>query len=173
MSATAPLSTAAINKALGEAAQQYAGLLRESLGNNLVSVVLFGSVARGEATADSDLDLLVICVTLPIGRFSRLRVLEEADRRFEDELRRLRARGIRTRLARIVKTRDEAARVVPLYLDLVEDARLLYDRGGFFASLLSRLRSRLARLGAERRVRGRIRYWVLKPDLTPGEVIEL
>src|SRR3546814_7602136 len=55
-----------------------------------------------------------------------------------EELLRLRAHGIRTRLARIVKTRDEAARIVPLYLDLVEDAQLLYDRDGFFAGVLVR-----------------------------------
>lgn len=164
---------AATSQTLRGAAERYAGLLRETLAGNLVSVVLFGSVARGEATADSDLDLVIVCEDLPEGRFSRLRLLEDADRRFEDELLRLRSLGIRTRLARIVKTRGEAARVVPLYLDLVDDACLLYDRGDFFSSLLSRLRSLLATLGAERRVRGRVRYWVLKPDLAPGEVIEL
>lgn len=168
-----PTPSSETSRALREAAERYAGLLRETLGGNLVSVVLFGSVARGEATADSDLDLLIVCEHLPAGRFSRLRLLEGADRRFEDELLRLRSLGIQTRLARIVKTRDEAARVVPLYLDLVEDACLLYDGGEFFSSLLSRLRSLLATLGAERRVRGRVRYWVLKPDLAPGEVIEL
>ena len=73
----------------------------------------------------------------------------------------------------VLKTRAEAARIVPLYLDLVEDARLLYDRDGFFRSVLARLRASLERLGAERRTRGRIRYWVLKADWTPGEVIEL
>jgi uncharacterized protein len=162
-----------VTQALKKAAEAYAGLLRDALGENLVSVVLFGSVVRGEATADSDLDLLIVAETLPDGRFARLRLLEDADRRFEHELIRLRSLGIRTRLARIVKTRAEAARVVPLYLDLVEDACLLFDRGDFVAALLSRLRAALARLGAERRVRGRIRYWILKPDLKPGEVIEL
>lgn len=173
MKGARPPSTSQITQALGEAAGRYSELLRETLGENLVSVVLFGSVARGEANANSDLDLLIVCEDLPTGRFSRLRLLEDADRRFEDELLRLRSRGIQTRLARILKTRQEAGRVVPLYLDMVEDARLLYDCGGWFSSLLSRLRSVLARLGAERRVRGRIRYWVLKPALAPGEVIEL
>jgi hypothetical protein len=76
-------------------------------------------------------------------------------------------------LARLVRTRDEATRVVPLYLDLVQDARLLHDKGGFFASVLARLAQSLERLGAERRKRGRVRYWVLKRDFVPGEVFEL
>jgi hypothetical protein len=72
-----------------------------------------------------------------------------------------------------MKTREEAARIVPLYLDMVEDACLLVDRGGLFASVLAGLRGRLAALGAERRRRGRVRYWVLKRDFSPGETIEL
>ena len=162
-----------VNETLAGAAARYAEQLRVTLGDNLVSVVLFGSVARGEAGPNSDIDLLVVCETLPAGRFARLRVLEPADRVFEEELDRLQARGVRTRLSLVVKTRDEATRVVPLYLDLVEDARLLHDRDGFFAGVLERLRSALASHGAERRTLGRVRYWVLKRDFRPGDVIEL
>ena len=50
------------------AATAYARLLEEELQENLVAVILFGSVARGEATAGSDIDLLVVCETLPAGR---------------------------------------------------------------------------------------------------------
>ena len=170
---TAVPTGSAVNEELAAAAAHYAELLRGVLHDNLVSVVLFGSVARGEAGPDSDLDLIVIGETLPAGRFARLRLLEPADRVFETELDRLYARGVRTRLSLVVKTRDEARRLVPLYLDLVEDARLLYDRDGFFAGVLARLRSRLAVNGAERRVLGRVRYWVLKRDFRAGEVVEL
>jgi uncharacterized protein len=167
------MDTPEATSVLHAAAERYAALLREALGDNLVSVVLFGSVARAEATADSDLDLLIICETLPQGRFARLRLLEEADRRFDADLARLRSAGIRTRVACLLKTRAEAARTVPLYLDMVEDARLLHDRDGFFGGVLARLRASLARLGAERRQRGHVRYWVLKREFTPGEVFEL
>jgi predicted nucleotidyltransferase len=164
---------AEINRDLLAAAGQYADLLDAALGNDLVSVVLFGSVARGEASAHSDVDLLVVCEDLPAGRFARLRRLEDVDGRFEPALERLRARGIDTRICPVMKTRPEAERIVPLYLDLVEDARLLRDRGGFFAGVLERLRASLARLGAERRMLGRTRYWVLKAGFAPGEVVEL
>lgn len=159
--------------ALREAALRYTALLQGTLGPDLVSVVLFGSVARGEAHADSDIDLLVVADSLPPGRFARLAVLEPAERAFEPELERLRARGLDSRLSPIVKTADEATRIVPLYLDMIEDAVLLHDRGGFFDAVLQRLRGTLARIGAERRRRGRIRYWVLKPDFKWGDVVEL
>ena len=155
------------------AADTYTRLLERELGSELVAVVLFGSVARGEATAGSDIDLLVVCETLPAGRFARLDRLARVDREFEDELRRLRARGVDTRVVPLLKTRQEAERVVPLYLDMVEDAKLLVDRDGFFAGVLAGLRERLAALGAERRRRGAVRYWILKRDFRPGERIEL
>jgi len=159
--------------ALTAVAERYGQALHDVLGANLVSVVLYGSVARGEATGRSDIDVFVACEELPRGRFARLRLLESADARVAADVDSLRARGIETRLSVIVRTRVEAQRTVPLYLDMVEDARLLYDRDGFFADVLSRLRGRLRELGAERRQRGRVRYWILKRDFTPGEVIEL
>jgi hypothetical protein len=46
-------------------AVEYANLLRSVLGNNLVSVFLFGSVVRGEDTEDSDIDVMAIVIELP------------------------------------------------------------------------------------------------------------
>lgn len=161
------------SRALRDAAAAYARRLEEELAENLVAVILYGSVARGEAGAGSDIDLLVICERLPAGRFARLRLLERVDAAFEGDLARLSAMGIDTRVVPLLRTRQEAARVVPLYLDMVEDGWALVDRDGFFAGVLAGLRARLTALGAERRRRGRVRYWVLKRDFAPGECIEL
>ncbi len=46
--------------------------------------------------------------------------------------------------------------------------------GGFFASVLERLRRRLAELGARRYVdEDGYEYWELKPDWKPGDVVRL
>lgn len=157
---------------LAAIAERYSESVQALLGSALVSVVLYGSVARGEAGVTSDIDLLVVCDGLAEGRFARLRLLEPAEHAVEPMLGDLRARGIHSRVAVIARTPAEAQHIIPLYLDMVEDATLLHDPSGFFAAVLARLRTRLAALGAERRRRGRVRYWVLKRDFVPGEVIE-
>ena len=159
--------------ALREVAREYGRALEETLGERLVSVVLYGSVGRGEAGETSDVDLLVVAERLPQGRFRRQEVLEPADQRVDALLEELAGQGVHTGVSVILKTPAEAKRLVPLYLDMVEDAVLLVDRGGFFAATLDRLRQSLARLGSRRHRLGRFRYWELKPDLRPGETFSL
>lgn len=161
------------SRALRQLAQRYAAALEESLGSALISVILFGSVARGEAGPICDVDLLVVVDHLPASRFARQEVLRGADARIDDDLRRLRQEGVWADVRPILKTPEEARRVTPLYLDLVEDARILIDRGGFFAGILERLRASLRTLGARRIRRGRFWYWDLKPDYRAGETFEI
>jgi predicted nucleotidyltransferase len=47
--------------------------------DKLVSVVVFGSVARGEARVDSDVDLLIVARGLPKSRFKGLVLFEGAE----------------------------------------------------------------------------------------------
>ena len=154
-------------------AEDYTGALKGLLGDALVSVLLFGSVARDEAAAVSDIDLLVVAEDLPRGRFARLDRLRAADEIVRPQLENLRRQGIFTDFHVLLKTPAEAAILRPLYLDFVEDAVILYDREGFFARVLNDLRASLDRLGARRLQRGRLRYWDLKPDYTPGEVFTI
>ncbi|MDI7249438.1 MAG: hypothetical protein QME93_05145 [Bacillota bacterium] len=123
--------------------------------------------------------------TIPEGARSDLgdaRELNEQLRRLAEDyalveqlrvgLQRLWERGVYTEFTEVLRSEEEAARFHPLYLDMAYEAILLYDRDGFFASLLAGLRERLAAMGAKRRRLGRITYWDLKPDFRPGEVIE-
>ncbi|MER3461139.1 MAG: hypothetical protein C4303_08685 [candidate division GAL15 bacterium] len=154
-------------------AEEYVRALRRELQDRLVSAVLFGSVARGEAGPISDVDLLVVAEGLPEARLQRHQVLAGPDEAVEPLLRALRREGILADVRPILKTPEEASRPRMLYLDLVEDAVLLYDRDGFFAGILERMRGSLQRLGARRIRRGGLRYWDLKPDYKPGEVFEI
>lgn len=157
-------------------AQAYTEALRKSLGEKLVAVVLFGSVARGEAISASDIDLLVVVEGMPAARFQRYAWLEAADRAVEPQVQALWQQGTPVEISVILKTPEEAARINPLSLDLTEDARILYEREPFLSSILDileRLRQRLRALGAQRKRQGSIRYGDLKPDFHPGEVIEL
>jgi hypothetical protein len=68
---------------------------------------------------------------------------------------------------------EEARRHRPIYLDMVVDAVIVFDRDNFFRKVLDELSSKLLALGAERRRIGKLWYWVLKKDYRPGEVIEI
>lgn len=152
------------------------GLLRELLkvfGDGLVSLVVFGSVARGEARRDSDIDVLIVVEELPRSRFERLAKYMEAEKRLDPQLDELLDKGYAVTISPILKTRDEAERFSPLYLDMVEDAVIIWDKEGFFENVLRGLKSRLDELGAERVWVGRKWYWRLKKEYRFGEVIEL
>ncbi len=154
-------------------AERYCELLVSRLPERIVSVVLFGSVARGEARPSSDIDLLIIAEPLPAGQFARKALFADADAVFEADLTAAAHAGIDGRLARIVRTPREARRFIPLYLDLTEDAVLLHDRDAFFANVLESVRGSLRRLGARRVREGSTWYWDLKPDFKPGDTFEI
>ncbi|MDH7512437.1 MAG: nucleotidyltransferase domain-containing protein [Clostridiales bacterium] len=142
-------------------------------GKKLVSFVVFGSVSRQTYRFDSDLDILIIAEGLPRGRMKRIAQFAAIEQRLEPFLESLRKEGVQTFISPIFKTPEEAQRGSPLFLDMVEDALILYDRDRFFSKILDRLRNRLKELGAKRIWQGNVWHWVLKPDYRPGELIEL
>lgn len=142
-------------------------------GKRLVSFVVFGSVARETYRFNSDIDLLIIAENLPKGRMKRVAEFSAVEDRIEPFLESLKKKGIDTFISSVFKTPQEAELGSPLFLDMVEDARILYDKNEFFSKRLERLRKRLRELGAKRVWKGNIWHWVLKPDYQPGEVIEL
>ena len=162
-----------LNETLKSFAEKYAQLAKENLGANLVSVALFGSVAKGEAKPTSDIDLLIVCEDLPKGMFKRHAFLEPVREQLQGDLEGLWKQGVYADFTELVYTKDEANRFHWVYLDMLEDAVILYDENGFLRGVFEKLRKRLKELGAQRRMLGKIRYYDLKPDLMPGEVIEL
>jgi hypothetical protein len=162
---------------LREAFDSLIAALREAClahyGERLVSVAVFGSVARGTPRFDSDVDCLIVARDLPAGRLRRVTDFEAVETRLGPLLAEMARHGVATRLSPVFKTPAEVERGSPLFLDLTEDARLVYDRDGFLGRFLDAFRGRLAALGARRVWRGNAWHWVLKPDLQPGEVFEL
>jgi predicted nucleotidyltransferase len=145
---------------------RYVAALRRRFGSDLVSVVLFGSWARGEARAESDIDLLVVARGLPRSRLDRSGLLM----RTANEV----GRALADRISPVSLTPEEAAHTRPFYLGMLSGHVLLVDEGGFFAEILQRLRQRLAELGSRRYIdEDGNEYWDLKPDWKPGDVVEL
>lgn len=123
--------------------------LRRGLGDRLVSVVLFGSRARGEASDESDWDLLVLARDLPVRLFQRHRVLKQ--------MLPLAERG---RLSLLAKTPQEFEASLPaIYLDIALDGIVLYDPELYVADKLVALRRLIGNKGLHREQSGRDLVW--------------
>jgi len=149
--------------------------LLERYRQRLISVVLYGSVARGTAQLDSDVDVLVVVRGLPQSFSDRIEEMVEV----VDALRSLKLRLWRENkvyaCAQIFPlTPEEAEHLRPLYLDLLFEAIILYDKNGFMRQVLERLQTRIQELGSRRvTLPTGGWYWKLKPRLRYGEVVEL
>lgn len=144
-----PISSSALNSLLLALAHRYAAAAQESLGDNLVSIALYGSVARGQATPSSDIDLFVVLQEAPAGMLNRRRLLQPVRDSLTQELEELWVQGIYTDFIEVIRSRTEAQQFHPLYLDISQEAILLYDRDQFLHTLLEKVRERLQRAGAK------------------------
>ncbi|MBI2215799.1 MAG: nucleotidyltransferase domain-containing protein [Candidatus Rokubacteria bacterium] len=150
---------------------------RDLYGDDLRSLVLYGSVARGSFGPGSDVDLLIVLDRSPLSWGKRMSqfirgIVERPE--VERAAAGLRRSHVPSRVEPIVLTEAELAPHPPLLLDLTEDSVVLVDSGGVFAREIARVRDRLAELGARRVWHSPDRwYWLLTPEIEPGQVITI
>ena len=106
------------------------------LGNNLVSVVVYGSVARKTTRKNSDIDLLIIADSLPKSRMKRQELFLEIEKPLESMISDLWDKGFYMDFSPVILSVEEALKIRPIYLDMVEDAIIIYDKNGFFNFLI-------------------------------------
>jgi hypothetical protein len=142
-------------------------------GARMMSLVVFGSYARGEQRLNSDLDLLIV---LRSGSWSyRSERTEEFVRSVEQpcdsDLQALFENGISMELSPIILTHGEAQCFLPLYLDMVNNSLIIEDREEFFAGVLGKVKRQMARWGSEHiKVSGHW-LWEIRPGLKWDEVL--
>jgi hypothetical protein len=142
-------------------------LCKERYGERLISLAVFGSVGRGTPRPDSDIDLLLVIKDLPVGRIARVKEFAAIETTLGMAI-----KG-RIELSPVFKTPEEIANGSLLLLDMVEDARVLFDSDDFFKNALKNLKERLQKMGARRIWQGNVWYWDLKPDYKQGEIFEI
>lgn len=138
-----------------------ADVYRSHLGESLISIVLFGSLARGEATEASDLDLFIVARDLPKHPLERVKLLHEPKITIREGIS---ARG---------KTPEEfESYLAPMYLDIALDGIILFDRDNYMAAKIAHLRQLLRQVGLNRvRFDGEMAWeWERQPK--PGWELE-
>lgn len=135
--------------------EQAVAALRQGLGERLVAVVLFGSRARGDASPESDWDLLILAEGLPEDPFDRQLFVG-----------RFLPSKLPAAISVVAKSpREFEARLTSLYLDITLDGQILYDPRGYAADRLAALKRLLAEAGLyrERTEAGDLWRWKTEP----------
>ena len=125
---------------------------KEYLGKNLVSMVLFGSRARGDAREASDYDLFIVAKDLPVKPFRRLLFIRSPLKgQFEEKL------------CIIAKTPQEVLSTFPsFFLDLALDGIILFDRDQFFRHMQKKTKEIIGQAGLQRKRDNGDYYWEWK-----------
>jgi uncharacterized protein len=142
-------------------------------GDRLRAVAIYGSVARGTMRPDSDIDVLIVADGLADSRAARLDEFERIDGLLAARIAAARAAGVHTIVMPTLKTPAELRAGSLLYLDMTDQARILYDPDRVLRSYLDDLAQRLREMGARRVPFGGSYYWELKPGFRWGDRIEL
>jgi len=158
---------ARIMSAIAEACQQvYA--------DRLISLVVFGSVARGVWKANSDIDLLLVLSNLPAGRFNQIREFEPVESLLQDRIEECRSAGWNVDLSPVFKTPAHVLHGSPLFLDMTQESLILIDRNDLVKDRLVLMQKRMEALKSKRVWHGHDAWtWILKPDFHVGEAIIL
>ena len=136
------------------------------------SFVVYGSVARGTAKENSDLDLLVVSDSFHGSMGRRIELLANiVYEHCRNEILFLRKKGYNVSLSFYPLKTVEVERLPIILLDMVDDARIVYDEDRFFELILLKLKEKLLKAKRVKTEKGW--YWDLKPDYKPYEVVEL
>lgn len=138
--------------------------LKSKLGDRLISLILYGSAARGELKAHSDLDFYIFSDGLPQEAVERSIFLRKLLVGINTS-RRVTLRG---------KESSELIEIYPLFLDLAFDGILLYDHRGFAQNYLEKIRKKIEKAHLQRyHTEDGFYGWKAKKPLRKGERIIL
>lgn len=146
--------------------------VRDKYKDNLVSVIVFGSIARGKGRKESDIDLLIILEDASDVYYNRLKPFVDIELKIRGSqvFERYIKEGLMPCFSYLIFSIKETEENHYIFLDMIEDSLILYDEKNYFKKKLSLLKNRLSFLGSKKiSLEDGTWYWDLKPDLKMGE----
>ncbi|TXT65451.1 MAG: hypothetical protein BAJALOKI3v1_100022 [Promethearchaeota archaeon] len=146
-------------------------LLKEDMKDNLLAIGIFGSVARGHAKLDSDIDLFIIVDEMSLSLLQRTKYLLKIKRQdlVESELDFLDKHNIHPKLNFFIREKNEL-RLNFFTLDISFDLNILYDEG-VLTEYLHIIKDKIDKKGVKRKYLEDGRYY-LDLNIEFGEVFE-
>ncbi|MCK5590471.1 MAG: nucleotidyltransferase domain-containing protein, partial [Candidatus Pacebacteria bacterium] len=119
-------------------------ILKQKFNQDLLAIVLFGSIVKGNFTTTSDIDVLVVCENL----IKDWRVRDKMTLELTEEIELKYATSIHMALV----SRDEISHAIesvsPLMLEIYEANEVIYEKENLFTQLLSNFGNNLKNLHA-------------------------
>ena len=149
-------------------------LIIEFYKEKLISIVLFGSVGRNKFHNESDIDILIIVENAPKERSGRFyEYYYNVEKQIENDIQKMIKEGIYVNISPIIKSKEEVLYGSPLFIEMADECKILFDKDNFFHNVLSKLKDKLEKYKSVKvSYKGRY-YWKLKPDYKWGDIINL
>ena len=148
-------------------------MLKDKAKDGLVSIALYGSVARGKARAESDIDLLILYDRRKVD-LDKVYLKTIIKAKQTKEYKELWENKIYASVSPYIVTVEELKENPLILLDIIDEGIILYEKGKRFRELLNKFKQKIRQLGSRKvYLPDGTYYWELKPDWKPGEVIEI
>ena len=149
--------------------------LKNAFEEKLLSAILFGSVARGKWTSNSDLDIFLIFSDDAPEKTHLSQRLAEVKLAFykTHELKNQEGKTLYHPFQLLHHSVNELETFRTLFYDIVSDGILMIDRNGTGANFIKRIKQRIKRVGLKRIFNGNDNYYWQHEPIKFGETIEL
>ena len=150
-------------------------ILMEHFGVKLISVCLYGSAVRGALRNGSDIDFLIVLGDAPLSYHKRVKAIIPLIERVREsqEYGKIENLDLNLEPSFLIMKKMEVETHPDILIDISQEGIILFDEADFLKKHLNAIKEKMVKLGSIKKITPHGHYWVLKPDLRPGEVFEL
>jgi len=148
--------------------------LKEELNKDLISLIIYGSVARGTWNRQSDIDLLLIVSNDFFNQFNEDKI-SEITINFYNKSREVNLYdNYKNHSIQILTlSKNDLKKFRTLFYDIALDGIIIYDKNNIGIDLLTRHRKRIEKMGLKRIFLDKNDFYWERKNIEFGEVIDL